>query len=151
MNVCLAGVTYDMDEINENIDNTDITLVFGANDTVVNNAAAADPNLLIAVMPVLRVWYAKKVVAMKRSLSTRYAAVYSPLFCKENTDMLLDVHNENNHLHAGVVGKDRNGHCVNVYPCTKDSRKCFVCCIMMLHDCFMFLFDIFYIVCCKEL
>ena len=94
MNVLLAeaGVPYDvvleMDEINEDFDDTDVTLVLGANDTV-NSAAEDDPNSPIAGMPVLRVWNSKQVVVMKRSLGTGYAAVDNPLFYKENTDMLL--------------------------------------------------------------
>ena len=53
LNVLLAeaGVPYDvvleMDEINDDFPNTDITLVVGANDTV-NSAAEEDPNSIIA-------------------------------------------------------------------------------------------------------
>lgn len=60
LNVVLAeaGVPYDvvfeMDEINEDFDNTDVALVIGANDTV-NSAAIEDPNSVIAGMPVLEV------------------------------------------------------------------------------------------------
>ena len=60
LNVLLAeaGVPYDvvfeMDEINEDFNDTDVTLVIGANDTV-NSAAVDDPNSVIAGMPVLEV------------------------------------------------------------------------------------------------
>ncbi|VDP17753.1 unnamed protein product [Schistosoma margrebowiei] len=94
LNVLLAeaGVPYDivheMDEINADFSKTDLVLVIGANDTV-NSAAEEDPNSIIAGMPVLRVWLAKKVVVVKRTLGVGYAAVDNPIFFKENTEMLL--------------------------------------------------------------
>ncbi len=66
LNVLLAeaGVPYDivfeMDEINEDMPDVDLTLVVGANDTV-NSAAEEDPNSIIAGMPVIRVWLSKQV------------------------------------------------------------------------------------------
>lgn len=72
LNVLLAeaGVPYDvvfeMDELNEDFPNTDLSLVIGAND-VVNPAALEDPNSALAGMPVLHVWKAKTCVVMKRS------------------------------------------------------------------------------------
>lgn len=92
MNVLLAEakVPYDivleMDEINDDLANTETVLVIGANDTV-NPAAMEDPNSPIAGMPVLEVWHAKNVVVFKRSMSTGYAGVQNPLFFKENTSM----------------------------------------------------------------
>ncbi|CAL8068243.1 unnamed protein product [Calicophoron daubneyi] len=94
LNVLLAeaGVPYDqvfeMDEINADFPKTDVVLVIGANDTV-NSAAEEDPNSIIAGMPVLRVWQAKKVIIVKRTLGVGYAAVDNPVFFKDNTDMLL--------------------------------------------------------------
>jgi NAD(P) transhydrogenase len=94
LNVLLAeaGVPYDivleMDEINEEFHETDLAVVIGANDTV-NSAAIEDPNSVIAGMPVLRVWEAKQVVVMKRSMGTGYADVDNPVFYKPNTAMLL--------------------------------------------------------------
>ncbi|CAI2733096.1 unnamed protein product [Schistosoma spindalis] len=94
LNVLLAeaGVPYDivheMDEINADFSKTDLVLVIGANDTV-NSAAEEDPNSIIAGMPVLRVWLAKKVIVVKRTLGVGYAAVDNPIFFKENTEMLL--------------------------------------------------------------
>ncbi|KAF5398139.1 Nadp transhydrogenase, partial [Paragonimus heterotremus] len=94
LNVLLAeaGVPYDMvyemDEINADFPKTDLVLVIGANDTV-NSAAEEDPNSIIAGMPVLRVWLAKKVIVVKRTLGVGYAAVDNPVFFKDNTDMLL--------------------------------------------------------------
>ena len=60
----------------------------GANDTV-NSAAEDDPTSIIAGMPVLRVWNAKNVIVMKRSMGAGYAGAENPVFFKENTDMLL--------------------------------------------------------------
>lgn len=66
LNVLLAeaGVPYDdvleMEEINEDFGETDLTLVIGANDTV-NSAAEDDPNSIIAGMPVLKVWKSEQV------------------------------------------------------------------------------------------
>jgi len=94
LNVLLAeaGVPYDnvleMDEINDDFPETDLTLVIGANDTV-NSAAEDDPNSIIAGMPVLRVWKSDQVVVMKRSLGVGYAAVDNPIFFNQNTAMLL--------------------------------------------------------------
>lgn len=94
LNVLLAeaGVPYDvvleMDELNDDFPDTDLTLVIGANDTV-NSAAEDDPNSIIAGMPVLRVWKSEQVVVMKRSLGVGYAAVDNPIFFNPNTAMLL--------------------------------------------------------------
>jgi H+-translocating NAD(P) transhydrogenase subunit beta len=94
MNVLLAEakVPYDivleMDEINDDLAETDVVLVIGANDTV-NPAAAEDPGSPIAGMPVLRVWEAKNVVVFKRSMAAGYAGVQNPLFFRENTQMLF--------------------------------------------------------------
>ena len=94
MNVLLAEakVPYDivleMDEINDDLADTDVVLVIGANDTV-NPAAMDDPTSPIAGMPVLRVWEAHDVIVFKRSMAVGYAGVQNPLFFKENTQMLF--------------------------------------------------------------
>lgn len=94
MNVLLAEakVPYDivleMDEINEDLAETSVVLVIGANDTV-NPAAALDPGSPIAGMPVLRVWEAENVVVFKRSMASGYAGVQNPLFFRENAQMLF--------------------------------------------------------------
>jgi NAD(P) transhydrogenase subunit beta len=94
MNVLLAEakVPYDivleMDEINDDLAETSVVLVIGANDTV-NPAALEDPGSPIAGMPVLHVWEAKHVIVFKRSMATGYAGVQNPLFFRENTQMLF--------------------------------------------------------------
>jgi len=92
MNVLLAEakVPYDivleMDEINEDLPETDVVMVVGSND-IVNPAAQDDPNSPIAGMPVLEVWKAKQVFVSKRGQGTGYSGVENPLFFKENTRM----------------------------------------------------------------
>jgi H+-translocating NAD(P) transhydrogenase subunit beta len=94
MNVLLAEakVPYDivleMDEINDDLADTDVVLVIGANDTV-NPAATEDPSSPIAGMPVLKVWEAERVVVFKRSMNTGYAGVQNPLFFRDNSRMLF--------------------------------------------------------------
>lgn len=69
-----ASVPYDivleMDEINDDFGETDLTLVIGANDTV--NPIALEPGSPIAGMPVLHAWKSKQVVVMKRGLASGY-------------------------------------------------------------------------------
>lgn len=94
MNVLLAEakVPYDivleMDEINDDLANTDVVLVIGANDTV-NPSAEDDPSSPIAGMPVIQVWKAKEVIIFKRSMAPGYAGVQNPLFFKPNSAMLF--------------------------------------------------------------
>nr|GAT55745.1 predicted protein [Mycena chlorophos] len=86
-----ASVPYDivleMDEINDDFKETDLTLVIGANDTV--NPVALEKGSSIAGMPVLHVWKSKQVVVMKRGMSSGYADVSNSMFYMPNTRMLF--------------------------------------------------------------
>lgn len=69
-----ASVPYDivleMDEINDDFGDTDVTLVIGANDTV--NPIALEPGSPIAGMPVLHAWKSKQTIVMKRGMASGY-------------------------------------------------------------------------------
>jgi NAD(P) transhydrogenase subunit beta len=94
MNVLLAeakvpyDIVYEMDEINEDFPDVDVSIVIGAND-IVNPDAQEKPDSPIAGMPVLEVWKGKTTIVLKRSMATGYAGVENPLFYKENTRMLF--------------------------------------------------------------
>jgi H+-translocating NAD(P) transhydrogenase subunit beta len=94
MNVLLAeakvpyDIVFEMDELNEDFPDTDVSMVIGAND-IVNPAAEDDPTSPIAGMPVLQVWKSKTSIVMKRSMASGYAGVDNPLFYKENNRMLF--------------------------------------------------------------
>ncbi|MCK9620851.1 MAG: Re/Si-specific NAD(P)(+) transhydrogenase subunit beta [Methylobacter sp.] len=94
MNVLLAeakvpyDIVYEMDEINEDWDHVDVSIVIGAND-IVNPSALDDPNSPIAGMPVLECWKGESTVVLKRSMASGYAGVGNPLFVLENTRMLF--------------------------------------------------------------
>ncbi|KAK1599511.1 NAD(P) transhydrogenase beta subunit [Colletotrichum navitas] len=86
-----ASVPYDivleMDEINDDFAETDVTLVIGANDTV--NPIALEPGSPIAGMPVLQAWKSKQVIVMKRGMASGYADVPNPMFYMPGTRMLF--------------------------------------------------------------
>lgn len=94
MNVLLAearvpyDIVFEMDEINDDFPDVDVSVVIGAND-IVNPSALDEPNSPIAGMPVLECWKGKSTIVLKRSMATGYAGVQNPLFFKENTQMLF--------------------------------------------------------------
>jgi len=94
MNVLLAeakvayDIVFEMDEINKDFPNVDVSIVVGANDTV-NPLAQEDAESPIAGMPVLEVWKGQTTVVLKRGMAAGYAGVDNPLFVKENTRMLF--------------------------------------------------------------
>ncbi len=94
MNVLLAeanvsyDVLYEMDDINGDFDNTDVSLIIGAND-VVNPAALHDKSSPIYGMPILNVDKSKNVIVLKRSMRAGYSGVQNELFFYDNTRMLF--------------------------------------------------------------
>jgi NAD(P) transhydrogenase subunit beta len=94
MNVLLAeahvpyDIVFEMDEVNDDFPNIDVSIIIGANDTV-NPSAQEDEDSPIAGMPVLEVWKSDAAIVLKRSMAAGYAGVDNPLFVKENTKMLF--------------------------------------------------------------
>lgn len=92
MNVLLAeaNVPYDivlgMDELADSMEDTDLSIVVGANDTV-NPIAQTDPTCAIAGMPIIETYKSKLVVVNKRSMASGYAGIDNPLFTMDNTRM----------------------------------------------------------------
>jgi H+-translocating NAD(P) transhydrogenase subunit beta len=116
MNVLLAeaGVPYDliadMDDINPEFANTDVSLVIGAND-VVNPVAKTDPASPIYGMPILDVVNSKNTIVIKRGKGTGFAGIENALFYADNTRMLFG---DGASMVAGLVSElkalDGGGH-----------------------------------------
>jgi NAD(P) transhydrogenase subunit beta len=94
MNVLLAeaDIPYDrlldMDEINGDFPQTDVTLIIGAND-VTNPAARTDASSPIFGMPILDVDRSHTVMVIKRGMSPGFAGIDNPLYYYEKTLMLF--------------------------------------------------------------
>ena len=94
MNVLLAeaDVPYEklkeMDEINPEFPQTDVSLVIGAND-VTNPDARENEGSPIYGMPILDVDKSHQVIVLKRSMNTGFAGIENPLFYNENTALLF--------------------------------------------------------------
>jgi NAD(P) transhydrogenase subunit beta len=94
MNVLLAeaDVSYDklkeMDEINPEFPQTDVSLVIGAND-VTNPAARSNESSPIYGMPILDVDKSQAVIVLKRSMNPGFAGIDNELYYEENTQMLF--------------------------------------------------------------
>jgi len=94
MNVLLAeaDVPYDrlieMDDINGDFPQTDVSLIIGAND-VTNPAAKTDKSSPIYGMPVLDVEKSHTVMVIKRSMNPGFAGIDNPLYYMDQTLMLF--------------------------------------------------------------
>ncbi len=94
MNVLLAeaNVPYtqlqEMDEINSEFPQTDVTLVIGAND-VTNPAARNDPSSPIYGMPILDVDKSASIIVLKRSMRPGFAGIDNELYLDPKTTMLF--------------------------------------------------------------
>jgi NAD(P) transhydrogenase subunit beta len=86
-----AGVPYDMifqlDDINDDFKDTDVSLVIGAND-VVNPEARTERTSPIYGMPILNADKSEQVYVIKRGQGKGYAGIVNPLFYEENCNMV---------------------------------------------------------------
>ena len=94
MNVLLAeaNIPYeqlkDLDEINSEFEDCDVSLVLGAND-VVNPGARHDTSSPIYGMPILDVDKSRTVIINKRTMNTGFAGIQNELFGFDNSIMVF--------------------------------------------------------------
>lgn len=94
MNVLLAeaNVSYDqlfdMEDINPDMETTNVVLVIGAND-VVNPSARTNTTSPIYGMPIIDVDKAENTIVLKRSMRPGYSGVDNDLFYRPRTSMLF--------------------------------------------------------------
>jgi NAD(P) transhydrogenase subunit beta len=94
MNVLLAeanvsyDLLFDLGDINDDFQNTDVVLVVGAND-VVNPAARVNKDSPLYGMPILNADQAKTVIICKRSLNPGFSGVDNELFYNKKTLMIF--------------------------------------------------------------
>ncbi|MCR4290596.1 MAG: NAD(P)(+) transhydrogenase (Re/Si-specific) subunit beta [Candidatus Scalindua sp.] len=94
MNVLLAeanvsyDLLFDLGDINDSFQNTDVALVVGAND-VINPAARSEKDSPLYGMPILNADQAKTVIICKRSLSPGYSGADNELFYQKKTLMIF--------------------------------------------------------------
>jgi NAD(P) transhydrogenase subunit beta len=94
MNVLLAEANvpyeelYEMEQINSDFSNTNVSLVIGAND-VTNPAARSDPSSPIYGMPILNVDQSDSIIVLKRSMKAGFAGIENELFHNPKTTMLF--------------------------------------------------------------
>ena len=93
MNVLLAeanvpySALYELEQINPEMQATDVSVVIGAND-VVNPDARDNPKSPIAGMPIIEVDRSHQVIVLKRGKGRGFSGLENPLFFKSNTGML---------------------------------------------------------------
>jgi NAD(P) transhydrogenase subunit beta len=93
MNVLLAeanvpySLLYELEQINPEMQATDVSVVIGAND-VVNPDARDNPKSPIAGMPIIEVDRSQNVIVLKRGKGKGFSGLENPLFFKPNTGML---------------------------------------------------------------
>ena len=94
MNILLAEANisyeklFDLDQINDEFQQTDIAVVIGAND-VTNPDARDKAESPLYGMPILNVDHARNILVLKRSMGSGFAGVENPLFYNEKTMMLF--------------------------------------------------------------
>ena len=93
MNVLLAEAevpyeqVFEMEDINGEMNTTDVVLVLGANDVV--NPLAYEKGSPIHGMPIIDVHKARTVLVNKRSMAAGYAGLDNPLFYMDKTMMVF--------------------------------------------------------------